>query len=196
MAEELSMDDLGALAVLPGLPQAFIRRELTEDDLEVLRQARPQPAQITSSAVIRLKTMHHNIARLLAEGHTNVEVSALTGATPARVTTLSNDPAMQELIHHYRSELQVLYVDVHARLAALGTMALDELAQRMEEDPTQFKHREILEIMQATLDRSVAPVKGKGGEAHSSAPAVAIQVQFVSPTRDSSPPTIDITPSE
>lgn len=200
---EPSLEDLVALSTQApkGLPPARIQRALTAGDLEVARATSPArlpPSGEPVNALARVKSQHHHLARVLAEGHSNIEASARTGYSPARIALLQRDPAFCELIAHYSTTvIQPAYEAVHERLASLGLAAVEELAQRLEENPDDFKIREILEVMNAALDRSVAPSKSAGGKSFggpSGTAPVAINVSFVSPDASTGAPTITITP--
>lgn len=79
-------------------PRVLSVRSMTEDDLESLRL--PSRRQ---GLVGPLRDSHHNIARLLALGLKNYEVADRTGFSESRVSVLSKDPAMLELIAQKRA---------------------------------------------------------------------------------------------
>lgn len=130
---------------------------LTIEDMEAL--ANPSPVGSIPPALVRIRASHHRIAQLVADGVKDVQISLITGMAKARICVLKNDPAFLELVAYYLDQKEKVYVDVHEKLADLGTTALEELRDRLEEDPTKFKTRELLEIMGQTYDRSVAPNK-------------------------------------
>jgi hypothetical protein len=102
----------------------------------------------------RIRTTHHMLARLIAEGRRTIDASAITGFTPQRITQLKNDPAFQELIQHYTGMIQEIYVDVHSRLASVASDALEILHERLHEEPEKVKTSEIREIATMGLDRT------------------------------------------
>lgn len=168
------MTDLG---IMTRLLDAVYDRELTAADIA----AGPQRQDAVQTPVIkRLRTQHHHLARLIAEGRKEIEVSALTGYSQSRISILKNDPAFAELIEHYKQEAAVAYVNVHERLAALGIASLDELQARLEEDPDKFSNKELRELAAMLFDRSVAPSKGVGGAAQT-VNQTAIKIEFVQP---------------
>jgi hypothetical protein len=71
--------------------------ELARDDLSKLERGNR-----TTGNVQKLRSSHHEIARLSAQGFTGVEVAGLTGYTKERVGQLLNSPAMVELVAIYR----------------------------------------------------------------------------------------------
>lgn len=202
---EPTLEDLLALSIkaeTPSakLPPARIQRALTAGDVAAARQTRDLDLPASGepvSALARIKSTHHHLARVLAEGVNNIEASARTGYSPSRVALLQKDPAFVELIHYYRQkDIDPIYMSVHDTLATLGQMATETLRQRLEEDPDSFKIRELMEVMSASLDRSVAPSKGatSGGKLGGPTGPVAINVSFVTPDASNGAPTITITP--
>jgi len=177
------MTDLG-IAVKP--LDALYDRELTLEDLD--QMAKPKGS--STPPIKRLRTQHHHLARLLAEGRREVECSAMTGYSQSRISILKNDPAFAELIEHYKTEAAAAYVNVHERLAALGVTCLEELQARVDEDPEKFSNKELRELAAMLLDRSVAPPKGvQGGQGQASGPAT-INIQFVQPQATQGPAVI------
>ena len=156
---DLSVDDMieAALTGLPrgrrgnpSAPPTFLR-DIRHEDLALLASPGAELAQ--SRPITRIRAQHHLAARLIAEGRKPVEVAAITGYTPARIQQLRNDPAFQELCSHYKGQVDARYLDVHARLALLGTMATEELQERLEEDPEAFSNEELRKLAETTLDR-------------------------------------------
>lgn len=152
-------------------------RSLTDADLEVL--ANPPTKGIGGGELKRLRTSHHHLARLLAEGCKPGECSAITGYSPSRVSVLQADPAMQELIAYYKEQVNAKYLDVHERLAVLGGSAIDEIKERMEENPGDISTGQLLAIAEFSFDRSVAPPKGgKSAVGVSVAGAISVNLNF------------------
>lgn len=167
--ELLSDIDLGALAPARGaawrkkIPISYVYlRDLNERDFELLKN--PPTLGVTTEHLQRITARHHSLARLLAEGRSAVECSAITGHSQSRISILQDDPAFAELIEFYKSQVREVYLNVHERLAALGISCLEELQARVEENPSEFTPRELREIMATAFDKSVAPDKSpKGG---------------------------------
>lgn len=158
-------------------------RELNQGDLGLILN--PPEKGITTTPLLKLRNTHHMLARLLAEGRKNSECALVTGYTPSRISILQHDPAFKELIAYYSANVEAKYLDVHERLASLGMSSLDELQERLEEQPEGFKNRELLELAEFALDRSVTKEqrKGTGGQ------VPAISVTFVaSPTPETASP--------
>jgi hypothetical protein len=149
-----------------------IVRELNEADLEVL--ANPPKTGIKAPSLQRIRNTHHMLARLLAEGKKTTDISMITGFSPGRISSLQNDPMFAELVAYYSAQVNAQYLDVHARLADLGVTTLEELRERLEDTPEKFSVRELLEIMEKTFDRSIAPQKGGSGGSKTN-----IEIKFV-----------------
>jgi hypothetical protein len=73
-------------------------RPLIEADLATLREK--------SAPVARLQTLrdsHHNVARHMASGLSNVQIADVTGHTLGSLSRWRRDPSMQDLVAHYRA---------------------------------------------------------------------------------------------
>ena len=115
------------------------------------------------------------------------------------ISILKNDPAFQELVSFYADEMNELYVDVHQRMATLGTSILEELTERFEADPDKFTKRELLDMFTAMADRSIPTAKGGPApqQAIVAGPngGLALQINFVSPQGEPTK-TLDLTPTQ
>lgn len=147
-----------------GLRVAF-ERELGENDLRTLASHQgidPQPVK-------RLRHSHHMLAKLLADGVPQVEISLMTGFCTSRISILKRDPAFQELIAYYDDQKREIYLDVHQQLADFGLDTLGELRHRLETEPENFKNEELVKQLTAVLDRSgygpTSTLKHTGGVA-------------------------------
>ena len=179
----------GASAV----PAVVPTRTLDAGDLEALMDV---PAGATVAPRQRMRHSHHELARLLAEGRPAVEVSAITGKTQAWISTLQQDPAFKELVEFYRAQKDAVYLDVHARLASLGMDAVAELQHRLDTAPEKLAAREVMEIAELALDRSVAPPKAGAGQGQGNAgqgTGLSLNISFVTPQarEGDEPPTIE-----
>ena len=134
-------------------------RELTEADLGAL--IHPEPMGSKAAPIQRIRSTHHRLAQLIADGLRQVEVSLITGYSQSRISQLLVDPAFQELVAHYRNQKEAVFIDAQARLADTGITALEIIRDRMEENPDSLQVRELLEVMSQTLDRSIAPKRSE-----------------------------------
>ena len=101
---DLTVDDMidAALTGLPrgrrgapSTPPTFLR-DIRHEDLAML--AAPGAELAAARPIVKIRAQHHLAARLIAEGRKPVEVAAITGYTPARITQLRADPAFGELV--------------------------------------------------------------------------------------------------
>ena len=183
-AEDL-LSDLGLLDAPGGPPvtkEPLYIRDLTAEDVKstTIRAAYgSQPGQL----IQKLRAPHHTLARLVAEGKKHPECAVITGYTIEYIVMLERDPAFQELVAYYRDNVSAAYVNVHERLASLGTLAMEILQERLS-DPTQVAKMTpgaLREIMNDALDRSVAPSKVNqgGGMGQGNDLPRAITINFV-----------------
>lgn len=156
MTAALTISDLVDMAIpslpkgrrgSPALPPTFVREMTPADVQHVLTTAAPR------QQLQRIRHTHHLAARLLAEGRSNVEVADIVALSPVRICQLKNDPAFQELVEHYKTQVNAKYVNFHEKLAGLGMAFVDELAQRLEEEPDKFSNDEVMRALEKLLDR-------------------------------------------
>lgn len=171
-------------------PLAFhMTRPLTEADVAKMWDAGTQQF----SRLKALRYSHHLLAKAVASGKSLMECSRITGHTVARISDIKNDPAFQDLVAYYADELHQVYVDVHQRMAALGTSVLEELQERFENEPEKFSKRELMDLFTTMADRSIASAKGGPNPAQGLAlvgggNGLALQINFVSPNGEASAP--------
>src|SRR5574337_1204623 len=140
------------------MPLVYVR-DLGPADLEALVERKEPAAQTSIPRLQKIRASHHLLARLIADGLSNMEVAAITGTNNARLSVLKDDPAFQELVEHYIRQKGAVYLDVHQRLSILGMTAIEELQDRLE-DPTKaaaMPTPEVRAIMESVLDRGAAP---------------------------------------
>lgn len=132
-------------------------REIREADLALLGQ---QPTAVRNGTTLRrLRDSHHQVAKLAADGLKPAEISALTGYTLSRVYVFLSDPAFKELISFYRENKEKEYTDFHGRMAQFGMDVLQELHQRLDEDPDKFDNDFLRGLVKDMADRTgFAPV--------------------------------------
>lgn len=97
--------------------------ELARDDLSRLEQKNR-----SGVSVQKLRSSHHEIARLSAQGFNDKEVAAFTGYTRERVSQLLNSPAMIELVAIYRerrAEAQQEQFDAYLMLKTNNMIAAE-----------------------------------------------------------------------
>lgn len=128
-----------------------VLREITQEDFVEL-----QGAVVTEPwrPLERVRHTHHLAARTIAEGRTYVETSEITGYTPVRIGQLMDDPTFQELVRHYKAQVDGKWLNVQERLASLGLALTEEMMQRLDETPEKFSNEELRRWAETLLDRS------------------------------------------
>lgn len=158
---------------------AFVVRELGDVDLPLILDP---PAVLPNSggAVKTLRSPHHQLARLIAQGVKGPDIQMITGYTPSRISVLKGDPAFQELVSYYAGQTEEVFVDVHKRMAQVGVMAMEELQTRLEEEPEKIGVTTLMDIIDMThgpkakvADQKLPPGQG--------APPVSLNITFHAP---------------
>jgi hypothetical protein len=131
---------------------AVVIRPLQEADLAVLAagERKPAPRQILT----KLRDRHHAMARMIAAGKTNAEVSLLTGMDPARISFLKSDPAFKELVTDYQKIEDGLNAEFHERLHMLGMTAVEEMQDRLETSEEPLPMQTLIEVSKFAADRT------------------------------------------
>lgn len=169
-------------------------RDLTEADLPDLLLPQGNQGNIYGKTGLqKLRHTHHYTAILLAQGAPRAQVAALTGYSPGTITSLQADPMFQELVEHYRSQTAEEMADFSRRAAALGLSFLDELQQRLEDKPEEFKTKELISGAEMLLDRTVLP--SKANTPPPAPPNFSMNIQFVEAPPDPQSMTLDQAPS-
>ena len=136
---------------LPAKPLvAEVLRPVEPADLVLLAVGRTMPAPTLQT----IRDSHHHLAKHLAGGMSNVEASYVTGFSPGRISTLMKDPSFIELLDYYRTRIVEAFDRVNDRLATLSLDAVEELRQRLHEDPDSLRTDDLRKIAQMGLDRT------------------------------------------
>jgi hypothetical protein len=107
---------------------------------------------------------HHMQARMLAEGKRPGEVAAALGTSTARLHTLLDDPAFQELVSYYQEQEKVVYLENREKAALLGRLAMDLIQERLEVNGEGVPLSELRQLATEFGDRSdFAKVQAQGG---------------------------------
>lgn len=131
-------------------------RYLDQDDIEALSAERGVQKPRNLSTLKRLSERHRNLARLIAAGKEDWEVSAITGYTVSHISILKSDPAMKNLIAHYSEELDIVYTQVNEKLAQVAGTSLDVIQDRLE-DPeivAEMSVGQLIELAKLGADRT------------------------------------------
>lgn len=175
----------GGLPPFEGLPPArggrvpqrveweVVRSLRVPDDLPLLLERQPKRA----SSLKQIRHTHHQLARLIAVGSADAEASQITGYSPAYISKIKKDPSFEELVEYYAVQKEQIFVDVVDRMRVLGLSTLDELQNRLEEEPEEWSRRELMELAELMLVKPAAARTNLATTA--SAPPVSVNVKFV-----------------
>jgi hypothetical protein len=136
---------------MSGLLVCQLAGELTATDLALEGSA---PKGSEPSPLKRIGARHHAVAKALAEGMRPGIVAATYNYSVSRISILQSDPTFQELIEHYRAEVNYDYARTRERLVALGVDAAEALADRIENTPDDVSTGMLVKIVEATADRT------------------------------------------
>lgn len=124
-------------------------RSLDAADIDLLEES---PAPKTSIARIRSK--HHALARAIAAGMTNSEAGIAVGLASGTVSALKGDPTFAELVRHYEDGAKERFLGMMEKLGGLAEDIIDELEERLRDNPKQFKIAELDTLLRTMADRS------------------------------------------
>lgn len=125
-------------------------RPLRRDDLVLLQEEKGSK----TTPLKRLSERHHSLAKAIASGMKPGEAGIVFGYSASRVSILQADPSFKELVKFYSEQKDAQYVEMHERLAGLSVDALEELRQRLEDDPEQFSNGLLLDLVTKLADRT------------------------------------------
>lgn len=101
-----------------------------------------------------LRARHHGVARLLAEGVPEGVVAEMSGYTAPYISTLKNNPAMIQLIEFYRSPKTDAAKMIGEKLRVVADMSINQIAERLETEPSKVTLSELTAVAKLGLDRS------------------------------------------
>jgi hypothetical protein len=160
---------------MPRLATDPILDELLGDDFFPQKE---RPGHMGNVSVVRLKAAHHKLAQLIATGASYIDVALTGGYTPQYISNLATaNPAFQELVAHYTRQAEAEMLDLRAKQARLGEMAVDELTDRIATDPEKFSIRELLEVVDSNANKPRLMELQKGWT--QSGPPSPITISFV-----------------
>lgn len=119
----------------------------------------PEDASSEARPLARLRDSHHQVARLLAHGLRPEQVSAQTGYSPSRLSTLQADTSFQELVSFYRTSRDEVRADVEAQMLLVARDAMQAWHERIL-DGEPLDPQELREGAKVFFDRAgYAPVQ-------------------------------------
>lgn len=132
--------------------------EVGQGDLALLASEREVPS--VPPLIAKLRDRHHALARLLAQGMTDGEASAVTGYDPSRIAILKRDPSFRALMADKATIEDALQADFMERATLLSLTAVNNLQERLENDADPLPASMELEIAKFAADRTGhAPVQ-------------------------------------
>lgn len=149
---DAELNPTGGLGRPPKATMVEIVRELGPDDVRQLGKG----IGSKPSALKRITETHHLIARLMAQGEAGYAIADATGYSQSRLSILKGDPAFQELIAHYRGEVEEVraehFVNTTAKLVAIRNDTLDAIHDKVLDEDLPL--RDLREIAEMSMDRT------------------------------------------
>lgn len=139
-------------------PRILSVESLTREDLLVLREKRVGPPRVKM-----LRRSHHRVARLIALGYRDTDITRMTGYGPSRIASLKDDPAVQELIATYDRKVEEDFekkIDhVHEEMAEIKLRSLNLIQDRLdkaedEDEPAPIALKDLLALAGDMADRT------------------------------------------
>lgn len=121
-------------------------------DQEVPLEAVPRPR--AESTIPQLRETHHAVARAVARGLTNTAIASRLGCSPREIRLYQADPSFQELVLHYRNEVEPTADPTADRLKLLALDVLDELRTRLLFKPDTLSVGQLVGLLNGALDRT------------------------------------------
>jgi hypothetical protein len=114
------------------------------------------PKQSSYRTLKHIRHNHHQLARLMALGVPQEEISLITGYSPAYISRIKSDPTFEALVDYYHNQRDEVFVDVVDRMKTLGLASIDELQRRLEDEPDEWSRRELMELTELMLVKPAA----------------------------------------
>jgi len=151
---DLDLEPIRTSGRAPKPLEGEIVRQLNSADLALLETERG----IKAPSLKKLRDSHHAIARCIAQGLPNTEIMVITGYSASRISILKGDPSFQELVAFYKEQNNEAYTeaatDATAKLVAVRNDALDELSDRLNDEPEKIATETLLDFVKITADRT------------------------------------------
>lgn len=129
--------------------------EISQEDLD-----RMTGAKKVQGPIQKIRSVHHRLAQLKAQGLKDSEISAMTGWSQSRLCILGSDPTFAGLVQFYLSKSAEAFVEVQTQFLSLGLDAMAELHERIVENPEEVSDKLLLDTAAFAMDRAgFAPVQ-------------------------------------
>lgn len=134
-----------------------VERPLTREDIEEI--GTKEVGVSAPPPISQLRDSHHEVARLMAQGFRQVDISRKTGYSQSRLSVLKNDPAFSELVESYREVVEEVFIDTNHKLKSLTDDGISIMHERLLDDPDSISDTLLLDLIKAVADRAgFAPV--------------------------------------
>lgn len=136
-------------------------RFVDEDGKEVPfvfnRPAGVRPPGAGTPPIKKIRESHHLLARCVAQGWSLEKISEVTGYSYSRISILKGDPTFAELVASYVDHVKELRNEVqrdhYARMCALHGDIVEEIHDRILDDPEMIGFDSMLDAAKFTADR-------------------------------------------
>lgn len=133
-------------------PNGSIERALSEADFNLLADG--ARAEAPGARISKVRASHHRLARILSDGASLIEASAMTGYTPSHISILKADPTFAELLQGYIDQKIEIFNQANEKMLMTLDTTLDELQHRVENKPETIDNHTLVEIVKAVADRT------------------------------------------
>jgi hypothetical protein len=101
-----------------------------------------------------LKTRHHEIARLLAAGITDTEVSKIMSVSLSTLSTLRRAPAFEALLLQYMAMRDERAIDLGVKIAQVAEKALEKVGELLDQPAAALDGDLLRKVATDLLDRA------------------------------------------
>lgn len=104
----------------------------------------------------RIRERHQSLARAIAlhPEKSQKQIALEHGIAPGTLSRLCGDQTFKDLVEHYKQDLEVALEDTVAKLSTLSREAIDELQERLDNNPDDLTTGQLIEIVKMSADRS------------------------------------------
>lgn len=185
----------GMVVALEGLDLETLEANVSSLGVAKKRElaAGEKPDSPEKSPLKRVRQRHHALAQAVASAPPDAKLKDIAisqGVTPETLYRLCSDTTFKGLVDNVRAGLTVQFEATMDKIKDLGDTAIDELQERLDDDPSQFTAGQLAAIAQLSLDRS--------GHGPQNKTEVNVNVGFAQRLRDARQrvKTIDVTPNK
>lgn len=169
----------------PKIPIMFeVVRDLEAE--EVLSLSMGLRPALAPPPLQRVREIHKQTARMMANGHSDMEIALTVGRSVQRIRDYRLDPMMKDLIAYYESQREELDLRVESQVRSdlidIAQITTHEILDRLE-DPAEIKKiptGELRQLNEMALDRTVAP---KNNPQQNTQPPPQITFNIIGPNK-------------